>query len=280
MPNDVAAPAATPSTATPAPAAATTPAGGTPPAGSAAPASGGDTASSSATSIAAQPAPGDKPAASAEAKPAAVALDDAKKYLVEKGAKTEDLDKLDEAALRAKYDEQKAAEAKQAEEKAKDFELKAPEGLTLDEKRVSEFKALLTDEKVPLAERAQKLIDLHAADLRAQAEASNTLWRQTQEKWQGEVKADKELGGQNFDTMRSTIAKAIDEIGGAEAAKMREAFDFTGAGNNPEIIRLLYRMAKAATEGGPVSGGTPAAGGDATQKALAKMYPTATAGQS
>lgn len=271
MPNDIAAAAATPSTATPAPAAATPPAGSTPPAGTAAPASGGEGATPP-SSIASQTGT-DKPAA--EAKPDAVALDDAKKYLVEKGAKADDLTKLDEAAIRAKYDEQKAADAKAAEAKAKDFELKAPEGLSLDEKQVAEFKALLTDDKAPLAERAQKLIDLHAAALKQQAEASSNLWRQTQDKWQGEVKADKELGGQNFDAMRSTIAKAIDEIGGEQAAKMREAFDFTGAGNNPEIIRLLYRMAKAATEGGPVTGGTPAADGDATKKALASMYPTA-----
>lgn len=274
MPNDVTPPAAPATTTATTPVAATPPAAAAPPAATpAAPAASGE----GATSIAAQPAPG---AETKPAEPPAVALDDAKKYLTEKGVKADDLAKLDEAAIRAKYDEQKAADAKAAEAKANDFEVKAPEGLILDEKQVADFKALLTDDKTPLAERGQKLIDMHAAALKAQAEASNTLWRDTQAKWQGEVKADGEIGGQNYDAMRARIAKAIDEIGGKEAPKMREAFDFTGAGNNPEIIRLLDRMAKAVTEGGPVAGGAPAAAGDATKKALAAMYPTAAAGQS
>lgn len=256
-----AAPAAATPTATSAPAAATPPAASATPAQPSAPAGGGDGAKPPA-SIASEPP-------KTEAAPA-VSLDDAKKYLAEKGAKAEDLAKLDEAAIRAKYDEAKAIEAKPGE-----IQIKLPEGFTLDEKVAGEFKAVLADEKLSAQDRADKLIEMHAAALKQATEASHELWRKTQETWQGEVKADPEIGGPNFDPMRARVAKAIDEIGGEQAAKIREAFDFTGAGNNPEIIRFVDRLAKAVVESGPVHG-SPAAGAAAKDKnAAAILYPTA-----
>ena len=249
-------------TATPAPAAATPPAGGaTPPAAAA----GG--AATPPASIAAE-----------SPKAAEVSADDAKKYLIDKGGNADELGKLDEAGLRAKYDEAKAAETKAAEKTgAEAIEIKVPEGFTIDEKTMAAFKEALADDKLTPSERGQKLADMHVAALKAASEAPYALWKETQTKWQTEVKADAEIGGANFDTMKSTVAKAIDDIGGEQAAKMREALDFTGAGNHPEIIRLFYRLAKAATEGGPVSGGALASQGDANKKALTALYPSAAA---
>lgn len=206
-----------------------------------------------------------------DGKPAAPALDDVRKFLTEKGAKPEDLDKLDEAALRAKYDEAKAEPTGEPEA----IEIKVPEGIEIDEKTLGDFKGILADAKLSPSERAQKLVDMHASALKAAQEAPYNLWRQTQAEWQTKVKSDPEMGGQNFDVMRSTIAKAISDVGGTEAAKMFEAFAFTGAGNHPEIVRLVYRMSKALTEGGPVDGDKPV-GSDKTGKVLQALYPSAT----
>lgn len=254
-------------TATPAPAAATPPASApTTPAPSTQAADAGTKPAAEPTSLLATSKP------EGGEKPAPVSLEDAKKYLTEKGAKAEDLAKLDETALRAKYDEAKAAEAKAAP--GSEIDIKLPEGVTVDEKLLADFKGIIADAKLSPSERAQKLADMHLAALNAATEASTKLWTDTQKKWADEVRADKELGGSNFDPMRATAAKAIDQLfpNKEEADRVRMALDFTGAGNNPEIIRAFYRAGKALSEGGPVAGKPTGSGGP--KSAAATLYPS------
>lgn len=245
-------------------------------AGAAAPAAGAAPAAAPAAPAvaAADPAPAaPKPDGSivAQVADAPPSLDDVKKFLTEKGSKAEDLAALDEAGLRKKYDEAKAAPAK-----TEDIEVKLPEGITVDEKAMGEFKAIMADDKLSPKERAQKLVDMHANALKAAAQGPYDLWNRTQAEWQATVKADPEIGGDKFDAMRATISKGITEIAGsAEAAqKIFDAFAYTGAGNQPEIIRAVFRLCKPFTEGGPIDGGKPAAV-DKAGKVLAALYPSA-----
>lgn len=209
-----------------------------------------------------------------------LSLDDVKKELIEKGAKAEDLAALDEAALRAKHEEAvkaKPADAKPDAAKAEEFSITAPEGVELDPEQVKAFQEALADANLSPKDRAQKLFDLHQKALTDSVEAPAKLWMDTQKTWAETWKKDSEIGGANFDAVTSTIAKAIDEVGGADAKAIREAFIFTGAGNNPVIGKLVYRMAKALVEGGAISGDTPAKLGEGSaDKALGALYPTAT----
>jgi len=256
--------------------------------GDPAPASGG--ADPAPAAPAAAPAPAAEPAApivaADPAAPAAViepvkpSADDMRKYLTEKGGKAEDLAKLSEADLQKQFDEAKAKEGQPAEVKPEDLKIQMPEGVEVDEKLMGEFKAIVADPKLSPQDRAQKLVDMHVGALKAAAEGPYKLWTDTQTKWQGEVKADAEIGGTNFDTMRSTISKAITDVGGTEAGKIFEAFRFTGAANNPEIVRLMFRMSKLVVEGGPVHGSAPAAGkGKGFNASVAAMYPSASNGE-
>ena len=251
----------------------------------AAPAAAAPAAAAPATAAAAAPVPDGSiidAAAAGEAKPAAAAAAavaqpeaydavKAKAWLVEKGGKVEDLDKLSAEDLQKKYETDKAAADKPAEV----IEFKMPEGIEIDAAQVTAFKDVLADAKLTPGERAQKLVDMHAQALKAAAKAPYDLWNKTQAEWQTTVKADTELGGQKYDEVRSTIAKVVKDIGGKEADAIFTAFAFTGAGNNPEIVRVMYRLCVAHAEGGHVSGGAPAAGGTAA-KVLASMYPSAT----
>lgn len=105
-------------------------------------------------------------------------------------------------------------------------------------------------------EAAQKLIDLYATTAKSNAEAQAQVWREQNEKWQGEVKADKEVGGENLKGVLQTISKVVDNSDLTDP-QFREALDFTGAGNHPAIVRTLARWAKALSEGAPVTGGPP-----------------------
>lgn len=213
------------------------------------------------------------------AEPAKVSADDQRKFLTEKGGKAEDLAKLSEADLQKQYDTAKAAEPKPGEVKAEDIKIEIPEGVTIDDKTLTDFKGLLADAKLTPSERAQKIIDMHVGALKAAAEGPGKVWTEMQEKWQGEVKADKEMGGTNFDATRSTIAKAISDVMGDQAKEVFDAFQFTGAANHPAIVRLMLRVGKALTEGGPISGGALAEGkGQDFGSRVAAMYPSANNG--
>lgn len=228
------------------------------------------------------PAPGAdvivKPPADAEP-PAKPTVDEQRAYLATKGSKAEDLAKLSEADLQKQFDTAKAAEPKLGEVKPEDIKIAVPDGFTVDQKVLGEFQGLMADAKLTPQERAQKLMDMHVSALKAAAEAPQQAWTELNTKWQGEIKADKELGGANFDTMRSTIAKAITEVGGPEADAIFESFKLTGAANNPAIVRLIYRFAKAYSEGGPQSGNAPGAVKDRSlSTSIQAMYPSAANG--
>jgi len=180
--------------------------------------------------------PADKPADAPEFDAAA-----AKAKLIEKGAKAEDLDKLSPEELQKKSEEAD----KPKEITADDYKFNTPEGVELDEAKTKEFKDVMADPKLSPAEKAQKLVDMHAAALKDATQAPYDLWSKTQAEWQTAVKADTELGGQKYDEVRSTIAKAVKAVGGDEAQKIFDAFAFTGAGNNPEIVRIMYRLSVA-----------------------------------
>lgn len=193
-------------------------------------------------------------------------------YLTEKGLKPDELAKLDDAGRKAKFDELKAADAKTAA--IAGIKITVPEGIEIDEKVLTDFKGLISDEKLAPSERAQKLVDMHVGALKQAIEEPAKAWMKLQTDWTATVKADPEMGGDNFTAMQSTIAKAIDSIGGQQAKEIREAFVFTGAGNNPAICRLIYRMSKALTEGGHVAGAALSTGGADVQQALKSMYPS------
>jgi hypothetical protein len=126
-------------------------------------------------------------------------------------------------------------------------------------------------------QQAQKLLDFYTKEVVESAESPYKLWRETQEKWREEIKADPVIGGK-LDHVRATVAKAIDGACDPKLANdCRSAMDFTGAGNNPAIVKAFYQMALKLTEGGavPAGGPSPAArpGGGQPTSVAAAMYP-------
>jgi len=129
------------------------------------------------------------------------------------------------------------------------------DGMKLDKKDPSfnEF-AEITKKHGLKQEAAQEYVDLYAKTVKSAADKPYQIWRDTQKGWQDEVMRDTELGGQNFDNVRRVIGSALQEYGDPG---VKSALDFTGAGNNPAIIRTMYRMAKALAEPGPVGAEPP-----------------------
>lgn len=148
-------------------------------------------------------------------------------------------------------------------------DFKVPDGIELGKEAVGEFKTLAGELKLDQA-GAQKLVDLYTKSAMEAANAPYKLWEETQANWQKEVKADPEIGGANTATTFSNIAKLIDRFGGKEAAAIRGAFEFTGSGNNPEVIRFLARVGKVFAENPNVTGRAPTT----QQDRASRMFPS------
>lgn len=150
-----------------------------------------------------------------------------------------------------KVEEPKAPEAKPIELAS----IKLPEGFTLDEKQSGDFIALMNDQNLSRSELAQKLVDQYAGLMKAGSEKGTQDFMNLQAQWRETIEKDPEIGGANLPVTTSGIGKLLEKYGSAEA---REAFDTTGAGNNPHIVRMLAKMAKDLNEPGPVPAGASA----------------------
>ncbi len=98
--------------------------------------------------------------------------------------------------------------------------------------------------------------------------------RDTQVKWQSEIKADPEIGGSQH-AAAVKDAQLVFKPGNAfirnaaEANALKQALKTTGAGNDPEIVRFFTRVGKFLAKSG--SGGFAAAS-ERHARSLARMH--------
>lgn len=130
-------------------------------------------------------------------------------------------------------------------------DFKLPEGFEADAPLQEEFVGILNDATLSRAQLAQKLVDLQAKAVTTASERGSKEFADLQTKWKDEITADAEIGGAKLDGHLANISKMLDKFGTADA---RAAFDATGAGNNPHIVRMLAKVAALVNEPGPVSG--------------------------
>lgn len=139
----------------------------------------------------------------------------------------------------------------------------APEGIELDSSAVEQFSVLAKELKLSGPD-AQRVADIGAAMIQRQAEQQVA----TVKGWISESKADKEFGGDAFNTNISVARKAIDTFG---SEKLKEAMESSGLGNHPEFIRFAFKVGKAISEGTFVKSG--ASGGSHPADAAKQLYP-------
>lgn len=115
-----------------------------------------------------------------------------------------------------------------------------PEGIEVDKVAMEAF-APIAKELNLTQEQAQSLVDIQANQIKLATEAQQTAWDTTIEGWVETARSDKEIGGDNFDAKLATAKIGIEKFGTKE---LLEIFDATGVGNNPEVIRVFYRIGK------------------------------------
>lgn len=132
----------------------------------------------------------------------------------------------------------------------------APEGLELSKEDRTELGDIAKRHGLS-SEAMTELLTNYRKRMTDASGAAAKAFHEVNAKWQDEVKADPEIGGDNLPKVLQTIGKVLDNPQFADP-KFREALNYTGAGNNPAIVKTFYRMAKALTEGSHV-GGAPVA---------------------
>lgn len=144
--------------------------------------------------------------------------------------------------------------------------LKLPEGLKADHPGVVK---LLEAAKAKgfNTEQTQWLLD---SSVEAQKLAVEQRQKE-QSAWVAELRADKEIGGTNFEASAKLAQRAFAKFATPEDAAWLEE---TGLGNNPRLVRMFVRMGKAMAEdsvaGTQGPGGTPP---PSKEQQLRAMYP-------
>lgn len=140
--------------------------------------------------------------------------------------------------------------------------LTVPEGFDKNDPAAKEFLDIINSGE---KDSPQKLIDLYVK----LQEQNQQFWLDTNAKWQEELRADPKYGGDKLDPGLANVSKLISEFSAGHGGKdveqaLRGAFDETGAGNHPHIVKFLIWTANQLSEGAPLSG-RPAGGAEVSR---------------
>ena len=151
-----------------------------------------------------------------------------------------------------------AAKAKAAEGAPETYaEFKMPEGIEADKATVEKFGALAKELNLS-QEKAQKLVDIQTGFMKEQAEQQAKAWEKVLGDWEKQGQDDPFVGGKDYEANKGLANAVIAKFGlskimvdGKETQSIKplvDALSITGAGNHPEILRLLVNVGKAIGE--------------------------------
>lgn len=151
-------------------------------------------------------------------------------------------------------------------------DMNLPEGVVMDEAKGTKFLGLINGNLSP-ADLGRQILEMQMeeakkADLDA-TEASNAEWNTLQKEWKEKTEALPDIGGTELKRTLSTIKQGLTLMGATD--KTFQAFDITGAGNHPEVIRVLYALTQSLVEHPPVTGTVAPPG---NRPAYEVMFPT------
>lgn len=121
--------------------------------------------------------------------------------------------------------------------------------ISLDPVLSGEFVGIVNELGIP-RDAVAKLVALQEKAMSAASETNSKAWADVQDQWAKDVQADPDLGGQKWPEVQGKIGQLLDTYGSAE---LRQAFDLTGAGNNPHVVRFMSKVASVLSEGGFIS---------------------------
>lgn len=129
-----------------------------------------------------------------------------------------------------------------------EYELKPPEGQTLDEGVLDAFKTAARELNLP-NDGAQSILD---NVLPKMAEVAEEKLAGLRAEWKALAKSDDEFGGAGFETNVKIANQALDRFGSDE---MKSLLIESGLGDHPAFVRAFFRIGKAISEDTILTGG-------------------------
>jgi hypothetical protein len=174
------------------------------------------------------------------------------------GSETATETRADQPPGEAQEQPQEQAPAEEVPARPGYTEFTLPEGVTLDPDSLRPATELFAESGLS-QQQAQKFIDLAMARESAAAQRGVQAFVDLQNRWVSEIKADPDIGGERLKASLASASRAIDRL---NVAGLREALDFTGAGNHPAIVRAFVRLGQMISEdrfrpGPPVPAAAP-----------------------
>lgn len=152
-------------------------------------------------------------------------------------------------------DKSKMADADKVPEDGK-YELAMPDGVEVDQELLDALSPKFAAKKLTRAE-AQELADEFIKVQQKRGEGQVKAWGERVQKWADDAKADKDIGGDKWDTSVNDAKRAIAKLG---TPALKEYLEASGGGNHPEIIRVLAKAGAMIKEDNPASGGAGGSG--------------------
>jgi hypothetical protein len=175
-------------------------------------------------------------------------------------------DKSDKGEDDKSEDGKSEDELEGAPEAYDDFKL--PEGMQFEGEQLEAFTEF--GQKYGLSQdAAQNLIDMHLGQVDKITTLQQETWDEIKADWRKQSLADKDLQDEegNAEAAIAIAVKGVEALGGKA---LKEAFDLTGAGEHPAVVKAFHKLGKMAVEDEFVFGG-----GSGDQKTPAeKLYPT------
>jgi hypothetical protein len=147
------------------------------------------------------------------------------------------------------------------------YDLVPPKDSKLDQKHLDAVGVFAKENKLT-QEQAQSLLNrdhaLISAREKAQLDAFN---HQADVVWVDQLKADKEIGGDNFPKNAELAKRVVAKFG---SDSLKNELNRSGFGNHPELVRLLVRVGKSMGEDSFETHGAAASG---EKSAAELLYP-------
>ena len=141
---------------------------------------------------------------------------------------------------------QSKQEATPESEVPEKYDFKAPEGMEYDQETIDIY-AEAAKEAGLSQEKADIILGKIAPHL---AQQQIKAVEKASAEWEAASRADTEFGGDKLNENMAVAAKAMEKFATPE---LKTLLNESRLGNNPEVIRLFYRVGKAISEDGFVS---------------------------
>jgi hypothetical protein len=153
-------------------------------------------------------------------------------------------------------------------------EFKVPDGYTLDDTLIGEFKPLAKELNLP-QETAQKLVEFSTKLLDKWAADGAKYLADRNAGWVKSLRDDPEIGGAKLSDANKTAVATAKRFGGEQLlADLADADEYkSGVILRPSVVRFLNNVAKATKEGGVITGAGSGKPASNEAEALRRMYP-------